>query len=257
MPAEAYDTLAGVYDFLVPEPLLSPEGSADALAPYLAALGRGARVLDCAAGSGGLAVGQALRGFDVVASDASGEMVARTRALAARRQVALNAVTCRWEDLDSQGWAPFDAVLCVGNSITHAAGREARQAALRAMAGLLEPGGLLLLTSRNWERVRAGGSGLRVAGQLTVRDGVRGLVIHDWSLAPAWEERHGLEVAVALIDDDGRVTTHAERLAFWPFRHEELDEDLRAAGLAPETSTYGADIDRYLVTARLTAPRSR
>jgi hypothetical protein len=46
------------------------------------------------------------------------------------------------------------------------------------------------------------------------------------------------------------VTTVGERLAFWPFRHETLDEDLRAAGLDAEASTYDPDVDRYLVTAR-------
>jgi SAM-dependent methyltransferase len=250
MPAEAYDTLAAVYDFLVPEPLLSPQGSADAFAPFLGPLDAGARVLDCACGTGPLAVGLALRGLEVVASEASGEMVARTRELAARHGAALTAATCRWEDLGRQGWEPFRAVLCVGNSLTHAAGRDARRSALRAMAAVLRPGGLLVLTSRNWERVRAAGPGLQVAEELTVREGVRGLVVHDWALADEWDERHHLDVGVALIGDDGRVTTHRERLAFWPFRHEALDEDLRAAGLEPETSTYEAGVDRYVVSGR-------
>jgi SAM-dependent methyltransferase len=250
MPAEAYDTLARVYDFLVPEPLLSPQGSVEAFAPFLDPLPPGARALDCAAGTGQLAVGLALRGLEVVASDASPGMVARTRELAARHGAALTAAACRWEDLGDQGWQPFDAVLCVGNSIAHAEGRPARRDALRAMAGLVRPGGQLVLTSRNWERVRAAGAGLEVAEELTVRDGARGLVIHSWELAEDWDAPHHLDVAVALIGDDGRVTTHAERLPFWPFRHETLDEDLRAADLEAQTTTYEADVDRYLVTAR-------
>ena len=126
-----YDTLADVYDFLVPEALLEPEGSAAAFAPVIADLPAGARVLDCACGTGTLAVGLALRGFDVTASDASEAMVARTRALAAEHGVDVEASTRRWEDLDG---GPFDAVFCVGNSITHA--RE-RRPALTAMRGVL------------------------------------------------------------------------------------------------------------------------
>ena len=42
----------------------------------------------------------------------------------------------------------------------------------------------------------------------------------------------------------------AERMPFWPFTHRELDEDLEAAGLAPEWDTYAPDVDRYLVGAR-------
>jgi SAM-dependent methyltransferase len=245
--AEQYGTLAAVYDWLVPESLLTPEGSAAAF-DGLVALPPGARVLDCAAGTGKLAVGLALRGFDVTATDAGEAMIERTRALAARHGVDLSTRVCTWEELTAP--RPFDAVFCVGNSLTHAAGRAGRRAALRAMAGVLRDGGLLVLTSRNWERVRAGGSGLRVGDELVERAGARALVIHAWTLADDWDERHFLDVAVALIDDAGAVRTHAERLEFWPFRHEDLDADLRATGSEPESSTYAPDAEHYLVIAR-------
>jgi SAM-dependent methyltransferase len=251
VPVE-YDTLAAVYDFLVPEALTTPEGGVAPFAPYLEGLEPGARLLDCACGTGPVAVGLALRGFGVVATDASAAMVDRTRALAAAHGASLDARVVRWEALDRQGFAPFDAVLCVGNSITHAAGREGRRAALRAMAAVMRPGAPLVVTSRNWERVRAAGSGLLVDDALRVRGGRRGLVIHAWTIAGDWDDRHALDVAVALIGDGGRVTTYAERLAFWPFRHATLDEDLRAAGLEPERSTYEPEVDRYAVGARRT-----
>jgi SAM-dependent methyltransferase len=246
-----YDVLAGVYDWLVPEPLLTPEGAVAAFAGVCDALGAGARVLDCAAGTGQLAVGLALRGLDVVATDASPAMVERTRALADRHHATLVAARRAWEELPEQGWdGSFDAVFCVGNSLTHAAGTARRRAALRAMAGVLRDGGLLVLTSRNWERVRAAGSGLRVADRLVERGGERAVVIHSWTIADGWDDRHLLDVAVARLDDDGGVTTRSERLSFWPFRHGDLREDLRPAGLHPESTTYADDADRYLVTAR-------
>jgi SAM-dependent methyltransferase len=249
MPAKPYDTLADVYDWIVPEALTTPEGSAAPFLPWLEGIPPGARVLDCAAGTGPLAAGLALRGFDVVATDASGGMVERTRALAARHDVELTARVCLWEDLGDQGFAPFDAVLCVGNSLAHAPGRDARQAALRGMAGVMRPGGLLALTARNFEQMRAGRFGLSTFDHVVVRDGRPGVVIYSWWLADEWEDAHGLDVAVALLGDGGEVTTVGERFWFWPFRHETLDEDLRAAGLEPERSTYDAEVDRYLVTA--------
>jgi SAM-dependent methyltransferase len=251
--AEQYGTLADVYDWLVPPELLSPEGSA-AVFDGLYELAPGARVLDCAAGTGTLAVGLALRGFDVVASDASEAMIARTRALAALHSVELDACVRAWEDLT--GPPSFDAVFCIGNSITHAEGQAGRRRALSAMAGVLRPAGLLVLTSRNWELVRAGGSGLRVSDRLVERAGGRALVVHDWTIRDDWDQMHTMEVVVALLGDDGAVSAHGERLSFWPFRHEELEADLRAAGLEPETSTYDPDVERYLVSARAPAPRS-
>jgi SAM-dependent methyltransferase len=245
--AEQYGTLADVYDFLVVEELLTPEGGAASF-DGLVTLEPGARVLDCAAGTGTLAVGLALRGFDVVATDASEAMIARTRALAAQRGVELPAHVCTWEELRAE--EPFDAVFCVGNSIPHAEGQAARRRALAAMASVLRPGGLFVVTSRNWELERAGGSRVDVPGALVERDAGRALVIQSWTMPDDWDEMHTMEVVVALIGDDGAVTAHGERLRCWPFRHETLDDDLRAVGLEPTSSTYDPDVGRYLVSAR-------
>ena len=228
-----YDALAAVYDFLVPESLLSPEGSAAAFDGVLAGLPADARVLDCACGTGTLAVGLALRGFDVTASDASPEMVARARALAAERGVPLEVATRAWAEL---GGDRFDAVLCVGNSLTHADGKAGRRTALDGMRRALRDGGLLAITSRNWERPQAAGD------EVVERGGRRATVRRVWH---AGEPRR-LEIAVTL--DDG--STYRERLPYWPFTHGELEEDLRASGFEPEASTWSPEADRYLVTSR-------
>lgn len=257
MTDEMYGTLAGVYDWLVPDALLAPEGSVAAFAGVLGGLDSAARVLDCAAGTGQLAVGLALRGFDVVASDASRAMIERTRALADRHHVELAAVRCPWSELERRGWEQsFDAVFCVGNSLTHAAGRAGRRAALAAMRGVLRDGGLLVLNSRNWEQPRAARPRLQVSDRLIGRDGRHGLVIHCWTIPDAWEEPHYLDLAVAIIDNTGEVTIRAERLPFSAFTHQTLEADIRAAGMTPVASTYAANSDRYLVTARPTSPRS-
>jgi SAM-dependent methyltransferase len=237
-PVVAYDTLADVYDWLVPDALLEPEGAAAAFAE----LDLGRRVLDCAAGTGTVAVGLALRGHEVVATDASAGMIERARALARQHGVDVEARVCAWEQLGDQGFdAPFDAVLCVGNSLTHAEGAAGRRAALLAMADVTRPGGLVAVTSRAWEQPRRG---LEVDERLVERHGMAGVVIRFWE-----GERH-LHVAVALLDPDGGVRTVSERLEYWPFTHTELDEDLRAAGLEPESSTWAPEAGRYLVTAR-------
>ena len=245
-----YDTIAAVYEFLVPDALLSPRGSADAFAQYVAP---GARVLDCACGTGTLAVGLALRGHEVVATDASAAMVARTQRLADANGVRLDASVCRWEELASRGFrdAGFDVVFCVGNSLPHAVGRAGRRAALHAMAGCLRDGGRLVVTSRTWEEVRAAGSRLQVGEHLVERAGRRGLPVYAWTIPAGWDEPHSFDVAVVLIDRDGTVQTHRERFEFWPFREDELREDLRDAGLEPEGGGVPADkAGRYLVTAR-------
>jgi hypothetical protein len=98
--------------------------------------------------------------------------------------------------------------------------------------------------------VRREGSGLAVGDRLIERAGGRALVIHAWTVPDGWDEPHHLDVAVAAIDREGDVTTRGERLRLWPFRHEALHEDLRAAGLTLASTTYSEDVERYLVTAR-------
>ncbi|HKY76828.1 MAG TPA: class I SAM-dependent methyltransferase [Acidimicrobiia bacterium] len=250
MAEVAYDGLADVYDWLVPEALLTPEGTVAAFRGMVA-LPPSGRVLDCACGIGQLAVGLALQGFEVVASDASPAMVRRTAQLAADHGIEFPAITCAWEDLTPKRLGgSFDAVFCVGNSLTHAPGRAARRAALAAMSSALRPDGLLVLTSRNWERQRSRGSGLEIADELVERQGRRGLVVYSWTIPERWDSPHFSDVAVALIHPSGKATTVTERLSFWPFTHTDLEEDLRRSGLTPESSTFADDAERYLVTAR-------
>ena len=251
----AYDGLAPVYDWLVPDALLEPDGAVAAFDHVVADLPAGARVLDCACGTGQLAVGLANRGFDVVASDASAGMVARTRRLADAHGATVRAIVCPWEDLRAVAGGPFDAVLCVGNSLTHAEGPAGRRTALAAMADVLVPGGLLAVTSRNWERLREQRPGLDVADQLTYRAGRAGLAIRVWSLPDAWEAPHHLEVAVAELDGQQVVAVVGERLTFWPFTHAQLTDELRAADLEPTSSSYAPAAERYGILARRTSSR--
>ena len=240
-----YDDLAAVYEWLVPDGMATPEGAAAAFADALPASGR---VLDCAAGTGLLAVGLALRGYEVVATDASPGMVERARALADEHGVEVTAEVRRWDELGGLG--EFDAVLCVGNSIVHAPGRTARMAAFAGMAGVLRPGGTLLVTSRNWEAQRDMAGGLYVEDRVVKRPQGRAVVIRGWETV-LWDEPVRLDVAVALLEESGRVRTVAERLEVWPFRHQDLEEDLVTAGLDLAASSWAPDAPRYLVTAIL------
>jgi len=94
-----YETLADVYEWLMPDAKLTPAGSVDAFADVLQSLPPNARVLDCSCGTGQLAVGLAARGLDVVASDASAGMVRRTQQLAAEHGVELQTFQSLWHAL--------------------------------------------------------------------------------------------------------------------------------------------------------------
>ncbi|CAI9413743.1 tRNA 5-carboxymethoxyuridine methyltransferase [Nocardioides sp. T2.26MG-1] len=245
-----YEALAEVYEWLISDPKLTPAGFAAAFDDVTRLLPSDARVLDCSCGTGQLAVGLAGLGLQVVATDASAAMVGRTEQLAEEYGASVRTVRSDWHELTDQlDVASFDMVFCVGNSLHHAEGARARFVALESMSRLLRPGGRLVLTSRTWELVRAGGSRLDIGHHLVRRNGRDALVIYRWEIAPHWEQEHHIEIAVAEVAADGSVDVRSEVLSCWPYRYDELESDLHRLGLRVEKSTFDPEAEGYLVVA--------
>ena len=102
------------------------------------------RVLDCACGPGRHAVALARRGFDVTGLDVSGEMLALARGHASDEAVQVDFVEGRFESLTEAFDTPFDALLCLGNSLSAAENLEVLESAVRQFALVLRPGGLAI-----------------------------------------------------------------------------------------------------------------
>lgn len=130
------------------------------------------RVLDVACGTGMHAIALAQRGYHVVGADLSVGMVERARANAAnagrdvRFEVAgfghlaqafalPNPLPVEGTGDVGRGYAPFDAVLCLGNSLPHLLTPEDLARALADLATIVRPGGLLLIQNRNFDGVLA------------------------------------------------------------------------------------------------------
>jgi SAM-dependent methyltransferase len=170
--------------------------------------------------------------------------------LAEELGASLRTVRADWHELtDHFDDASFDMVFCVGNSLHHAEGARGRLAALESMSRLLRPGGRLVLTSRTWELVRAGGSRLDIGDQLVRRNGRDALVIYRWEIAPHWEQEHHIEIAVAQVKADGSVLVRSELLSCWPYRYDELGSELHSVGLRVEKSTFDPQVEGYMVVA--------
>jgi SAM-dependent methyltransferase len=112
-------------------------------------------VLDCCCGIGTQALGLALCGHRVHATDLSAEAVAR----AAREAAALGVpLTCGVADVrtlpDLVGGA-FDAVLACDNALPHLLTDEDLDRGVRGMAARLRPGGLFLASTRDYDALAA------------------------------------------------------------------------------------------------------
>jgi len=246
-----YGALSDVYEWLIGDDKLTPaKAAAVYYSDVVGALPPDARVLDCACGTGQLAVGLAGLGLDVVAADASGAMVRRTEKLASEQRVSVRALRASWDELpDHLEDGTFDLVFCVGNSLGHAEGAAGRLRALEAMSRLLTPGGRLVLTSRNWELVRSAGSRVDVRDRLIRRNDRDAVVSYYWQIQQRWEQEHFLEIVVAQIEPGGAVRSCSERLSIWPYRYQDLVAQVRSVGLTVQSTTFHPESHGYLVVA--------
>jgi len=115
------------------------------------------RVLDAACGTGMHALALAKAGFQAAGADISPGMIkqAQKNARKAGQKVEFKAAGfgSLAEIFNASSLFPYDAVLCLGNSLPHVLSPEAFQEALADMSDCLRPGGILLLQNRNFDAV--------------------------------------------------------------------------------------------------------
>ncbi len=117
------------------------------------------RVLDSACGTGMHALALAQRGYTAAGADLSAGMIARAQANAAAAGLAVPFRAAGFGELartfQGELYWPFDAVLCLGNSLPHLLSAEALAQALVDFKACLRPGGLLVVQNRNFDAVLA------------------------------------------------------------------------------------------------------
>lgn len=115
------------------------------------------RVLDAATGTGMHAIALAQRGYQAAGADLSAAMIEKARQNAAREGVEALFLAAGFGTLSGAfaAQAPFDAVLCLGNSLPHLLTRGELQSALCDFNACLRPGGLLLIQNRNFDALLA------------------------------------------------------------------------------------------------------
>jgi len=140
------------------------------------------RVLDCACGIGTQALGLAGRGYVVHATDLSPAAVARAEREARALGVTLTTGVADMRTLDAQVAGGFHVVLALDNAVPHLLTDEDLDAAARAMASRLVPGGLLALSVRDYDTLLAQPPRFTSERVLDVPDGRRILFqLWDWA----------------------------------------------------------------------------
>ncbi|WP_436851016.1 class I SAM-dependent methyltransferase [Streptomyces hokutonensis] len=237
-----YDGLAADYHLIYPDWDASMAHQAEALdAVVRARLGAGShRVLDCSCGIGTQAIGLAAVGDQVIGSDLSPAAVARAATEAATRGIALPVTAADMRALPFRASA-FDVVVCADNSLPHLLTQDDVHAALAGMRRVLRDDGLLVLSVRNYDEVRATRPASAAPQVSTTPEG-RVVTFQLWH----WHEdreRYDLE-HFQLVPDGGGWEVRVRRTTYWALTRRQLTDAVLEAGFTdagwhePESSGF-------------------
>jgi SAM-dependent methyltransferase len=246
--AGAYELLAADYDWMFDDDALANGRAINlpATARLLQRTSRTSTVLDAACGTGVDAAALARRGFTVWAADASDAMAEGAAARFRRERLAIPLLRCAWADLPTATGERFDVVLCIGNSLVHAVGRDAMVQALTGLRHVARRGGHVVIDSRNWEKLHAERQIVQVADRVTTRGQRRCLVLYAWEVPDRLGDEH-IAHLVFVFENGDRVEIHEHKITFRPFTISQLRERLELAGLREIDTDFDASRDRYTV----------
>jgi glycine/sarcosine N-methyltransferase len=190
-------------------------------------LGQGPhRVLDCSCGIGTQAIGLALRGHGVHGTDISPAAVERAQREATRLGVTLATGVADLRALDAVD-GTFDVVLSCDNAVPHLLTDEDLARAARGMYAKLRPGGLLVVSMRDYDRIIAERPRAELP-RVFDRPGGRQIVfqVWDWDAAAPTYTLH----LYVVREQSGGWTTHHEATVYRALQRDEWAEMVRAAG---------------------------
>jgi len=246
--AGAYEMLAADYDWTFDDDALDNGRAINhpATARLLQRISRASVVLDAACGTGVDAAALARRGFTVQAADASDAMVEAAAARFRRERLAIPLVCSPWADLPAAAAERSDVVLCIGNSLVHASGRDAMVQALTGLRQMARPGGHVVVDSRNWEKLHADRQVVQVADRVVTRGGRRCLVLYAWEIPGRLRDEH-IAHLVFVFENGDQIKAREYQITFRPFTIGELRERLELAGLREVDTDFDVSRDRYAV----------
>ncbi len=112
------------------------------------------KVFDACFGDGADSIYLIKEGFDVASNDLDRVFIEKALKNAEAAGVRLNVSEIDWLDLDKHfKKESFDAILCLGNSLTCLFERREQLKALKNFQGLLRKGGILVIDERNYPEI--------------------------------------------------------------------------------------------------------
>ena len=159
--AQFYDDIAESYDLIYPDWEASMRRQGAVITELLESgerqdRSRSLRVLDVAAGIGTQSLFLTAHGYDVTARDISMRAIARLSREAAARGLSIDAACADMREVHNRLQKTFDAVIAFDNSVPHLLDDGAILNAFRSWLGVLRPGGTVLCSVRDYDKIDRG-----------------------------------------------------------------------------------------------------
>lgn len=205
--------------------------------------------LDCACGIGTQAIGLALQGYHVRATDISPASVRRARTEAKNFGVKIFFGDADFRDLARAVDGTFDVVLACDNAVAHLLRESDLTLATASMREKLEPGGLLMLSIRDYDVLIKEKPQVTPQTILDTPEGRRiSFQVWDWA-----EDGRTYELSHYILKQSGvRWTTRVSTTTLRAIQCEELTHVLERTGYTQIQWLMPGDSGYYqpIVTAR-------
>lgn len=250
--AEFYDGLAPLYHLIYPDWEASIARQAGVLDEIIRQElgGAGRRVLDVSCGIGTQSLGLARLGYEVTASDLSAGEIERAEREAAARGLAIRFSVADMRVAFAHHGGSFDVVLSCDNAVPHLLSDAEIGAAFEQFYRCTRPGGLCMVSVRDYAEMELGGIQTRPYGVRT-EAGTRYVLLQVW-------EFHGAiyDLTMYFVEDGGSTEcrTRAFRTRYYAVSIERLVELLRGVGFEAVRRVDGRFFQPVIVARRPRSP---
>lgn len=228
MTAEFYDGLAPYYHLLYGnwDAAVSTQGQALAALLEQHGLAPGAQVLDAACGIGTQTLGLLQQGYAVRSSDLSAGAIRRLRDELAHRGLEAPAHVDDLRTLATVGNTSQDAVIACDNSVPHLLSDDELLQAFQSSLRVLRPGGLLVLSVRDYAAIERRSPDVRPYG-LHLEGNTRFLAVQVWE----WDgDYYDLRIYLTSESPEGDCRTQVLRSRYYAVTTDQLLALLSRAG---------------------------
>ena len=112
---------------------------------------KNAHILDCACGIGTQAIGLAMLGYDVTASDISNGELAEAKIRAQKNNATIRFAHADFCALSESFSEQFDIILAMDNALPHMLSESALETAIRSITNQMEEGGIFVASIRDYD----------------------------------------------------------------------------------------------------------